>query len=182
MKVVTEDLSQGNLKDAPDWSRCPFSCKYCTYWQFPEGCLAPADAAREEMLKKKSEWLASTRKNFGNCGKVLYVDGTPAGYAQYAPASFFPNSLTYSSGPPSDDAVFISCLFISDETLRGLGLGTSLLRNICNELRINGVRAVETFARRADPNNPSGPVRFYLKNGFRIYRNNSEFPLMRLEL
>jgi hypothetical protein len=49
-------------------------------------------------------------------------------------------------------------------------------------LRKRGVKAVETFARKNNPNNPSGPVEFYLKNGFRVLRDDPEFPLMRLEL
>jgi hypothetical protein len=45
-----------------------------------------------------------------------------------------------------------------------------------------GFEAVETFARKNNPNNPSGPVEFYLKNGFRVLRDDPEFPLMKLEL
>lgn len=181
MEVVIEDLTEQNFKDAPEWSRHPFSCKYCIYWEHPEECVDSAKEVREKVLKKKSEWLQNTRRDFGNCGKILYVNGISAGYAQYAPAKFLPNSANYTSGPPSNDGVLISCLFICREGFRGLGLGSLLLKSILDELRSRGIGAVETFARKGNAENPSGPAEFYLKNGFRIKKNSSEFPLMRLE-
>jgi hypothetical protein len=47
---------------------------------------------------------------------------------------------------------------------------------------MRGIRAVETFARKGQEDNPSGPVEFYLRNGFRVFRDDPEYPLMRLEL
>lgn len=182
MKVVIRDLTEENLKDAPKWSQHPFSCKYCLYWEYPEECIDPTKENREEVFKKKLEWLRKTRGDFGNCGKILYVDGVAAGYTQYAPPDFLPHSFSYPSGPPSQNAVLISCLFIPKEDFRGLGLGSLLLGNILDELKKREIGAVETFARRGKPDNPSGPVEFYLKNGFRVHKNSSEFPLMRLEL
>ncbi|MEM2057748.1 MAG: GNAT family N-acetyltransferase, partial [Thermoproteota archaeon] len=79
-------------------------------------------------------------------------------------------------------AVLISCLFIAEKEYRGRGLGKLLLESIIEDLRKRGFKAVETFARRNNSNNPSGPVEFYLKNGFRVLREDPEFPLMRLEL
>lgn len=57
-----------------------------------------------------------------------------------------------------------------------------MLRNIIEDLKSRGVRAVETFARKGSPDNPSGPFEFYLKNGFKVLRDDPEFPLMRLDL
>lgn len=81
--------------------------------------------------------------------------------------------------------------FICAETLRnlegnkefrGLGLGNQLLQSIIDDLRGRGIKAVETFARKGRAENPSGPVEFYLRNGFRIYKDDPQFPLIRLEL
>jgi hypothetical protein len=41
---------------------------------------------------------------------------------------------------------------------------------------------METFARKGSSDNPSGPVEFYLVEGFRIFRDDKEFPLVRLDL
>ncbi|MEM2979776.1 MAG: GNAT family N-acetyltransferase [Thermoproteota archaeon] len=182
MHVEIVSLTEENLIDAPEWGEHPFSCKYCIYWEFPEECVDPSRESRERMLAKKLSWLRSVRNLFGDCGKIMYVDGKPVGYAQYASPKTLPLSAEYSSGPPSGDAVLISCLFIAHKEYRGRGLGKQLLQSIIEDLRKRGVKAIETFARRNNPDNPSGPVEFYLKNGFRIFRDDSEFPLMRLEL
>jgi len=182
MKVKIVDLTEESLRDAPEWEVHPFSCKYCLWWEFPEECIESAKEEKEEVIKKKLKWLRETSRLFGNCGKILYVDARCVGYAQYAPSKFLPHSSDYQAGPPSGDAVLISCLFIPQREFRGLGLGSQLLQGIISDLRGRGIKAVETFARKGKPENPSGPVGFYLKNGFRIYRDDEEFPLMRMEL
>jgi GNAT superfamily N-acetyltransferase len=63
-----------------------------------------------------------------------------------------------------------------------MGLGSMLLKSIITDLRKRGIKSVETFVRRGHPNNPSGPLEFYLKNGFKIYKNDPEFPVVRLDL
>ncbi|RJS88791.1 hypothetical protein DRO56_02955 [Candidatus Bathyarchaeota archaeon] len=55
-------------------------------------------------------------------------------------------------------AVPLTCLFIPDKAFRGLGLGKRLLEAVIRELRKRGFRALETFARSGDANNPSGPL------------------------
>ncbi|MEM2930239.1 MAG: GNAT family N-acetyltransferase [Thermoproteota archaeon] len=182
MRVEIVSLTEENLVEAPEWDKHPFSCKYCIYWEFPEECLEPSRENREKMLAKKLNWLRSVRTVFGECGKLVYVDGKPVGYAQYAPPETLPLSAEYPAGQPSGDAVLISCLFIAEKEYRGHGLGKLLLQSIIEDLRKRGFKAVETFARRNNPNNPSGPMEFYLKNGFRVLRDDPEFPLMRLEL
>jgi GNAT superfamily N-acetyltransferase len=182
MNIEIADLTEQSLMDAPQWPLHPYSCKYCLYWEYPAACVDPAADQKEEMLARKLLWLRRTLKEFGNCGRILYVDGKGTGYAQYAPHGHLPNSAEYDSGPPSDDGVLISCLFIAQTQLQGSGLGNRLLRIIIDELRTRGITAVETFTRRGSPENPSGPVEFYLRNGFRIRRDGQEFPLMRLDL
>ncbi|MEO0097431.1 MAG: GNAT family N-acetyltransferase [candidate division WOR-3 bacterium] len=181
MKIEIVNLDEENLKYAPEWDSHPFSCKYCIYWEFPEECIDPKKEKKEDMLRKKLNWLLNTKKIFGNCGMIAYADGKPAGYAQYAPPQFLPNSFNYPS-MPSDDAILISCLFIPKRELRRYGIGSQLLKKIIDDLKKRGLKAVETFARKGREENPSGPIEFYLKNGFNIYKNDKEFPLMRLEL
>ena len=182
MEIEILNLTEKNLQDAPEWGTPPFSCKYCIYWEFPEECMDTAEVKKEDLMQKKLEWLRDTNRLFGNCGKILYVDGEAVGYAQYAPHKLLPRVADYQAGPPSEDAVLISCLFIPHKGFRRLGLGSKLLQSIIDDLRSRGIKACETFARKGNPNNPSGPVEFYLKNGFIIYNDDEEFPFMRLEL
>lgn len=182
MKIEIAGLTETNLKDAPEWETHPFSCKYCIWWEFPEECIDPTKEKKEDMFKRKLKWLKNVKRKFGDCGKILYVDGKGVGFAEYAPSEFLPHSKDYDSGPPSEDAVLISCLFIPRKEYRKMGLGTMLLKSIITDLRKTGVKSIETFARRSNPNSPSGPLEFYLKNSFKIYRDATEFPLVRLDL
>lgn len=181
MKIEIVNITEENLKDTPEWDTHPFSCKYCIYWEFPEKCLSPGKEKMEDLLEKKLSWLRKTNKIFGNCGMIAYVDGKPAGYAQYALPKLLPNSANYLL-QPSDDAILISCLFIPEKKLRRSGVGSHILQSIIDDLRKRGAKAVETFARKGRLENPSGPMEFYLRNGFRVYKNEKEFPLMRLDL
>ncbi|MEO0096391.1 MAG: GNAT family N-acetyltransferase [candidate division WOR-3 bacterium] len=181
MQIKIANLILGNLGDAPEWNSHPYSCKYCIYWEYPEECIDPEKEKKEKNLQKKIAWLKNTLIKFGNCGKILYVNKRPVGYAQYAPPEFLPNAFRYPI-KPDDDAVLISCLFIVQRDFRRIGLGTKLLQSIISDLLNRKIKAVETFARKNNPENPSGPVNFYLKNGFKIHKDDKEFPLMRLEL
>ena len=180
IKII--DLNSENIVDCPEWRSFPFSCKYCIWWETAEEYGESSKMSNTARLKIKREWISKVSKSFGVCGKILYVDENPIGYAQYAPSTYLPRSKDYLTGPPSKDAVLIACLFIYNESYRGLGLGKQLLENIIIELREKGVKAVETFPRRGSPDNPSGPLAFYIKNGFKILRDDDEFPLVRLNL
>ena len=182
MKVEIVDLTEENLSNAPEWKSHPYSCKYCIYWEYPEECIQPFKEKKEDMIEMKLKWLRNTRENFGNCGKIIYVDEKAIGFTQYATLEFLPRSSHFQTVPPGNDAVLISCLFIAKREYRRLGLGSQLLQSIIDELRERGVNAIETFARKESSENPSGPVEFYLKNGFRIFRDNPEVPIMRLDL
>jgi len=185
MDIAIEDIAESNLRDIPA------SCRGCVYWEFPE----EFDKAMEEKTmtqrqlefeKKKREWFTQTLKEFGTCGKIAYYNGKPVAYAQFAPSARLPNTRHYESQPVGkleEGVVFISCLYIADEALRGKGLGETLLKSIIGDLKRRGLRAVETFARRGNPENPSGPFEFYTKNGFHVKDEaNPEFPLVRLDL
>jgi GNAT superfamily N-acetyltransferase len=155
------------------------TCDGCIYWEHPDefgrGFLDP-------YLKK--EWLEAVLAAWGNCALVASMDDDVVGYAQYAPPRFYASErlAEYPSGPVSDDAVLLSCLFVRVSESRRQGVGTALLHGVVEDLRSRGERAVETFARRGSENNPSGPVDLYLARGFRIVREVDEFPLMRLDL
>jgi len=182
MNIEIVNLTEGNLRDAPEWPAHPYSCKYCIYWEYPANCVDAATEQKEAMLAKKRAWLRRTLKDFGDCGKLLYADGRGVGYAQYAPPEYLPNAAEYPAGPPDINAVLISCLFVAQEEFRRSGLGSRLLVSIIDELRSRGAEAIETFGRKGNPENPSGPADLYLRNGFRTHTDDKEFPLLRLEL
>lgn len=151
-------------------------CNVCTYWEDPKSF----EKGSEEGALIKKRWFIEVLGRWGCCGKLLYINDKPIGYSQYAPSRFFPQLENYAI-KPSDDAVFISCLFIK-ESYRNKNLGKKLLTAIINDLKDRKIKAIETIARRGSSNNPSGPLEFYLKNEFKIIKEHEEFPLLRLEL
>ena len=122
-------------------------------------------------------------KAFGTCGKLVYHEGKPAAYAQFAPSILLPKIEAKCVGKIEEGVVFLSCLYVADEKLRRKGLGDILLKSIIDDLKRRGFKALETIARRGDPDNPSGPLEFYIKNGFTFKdKTNNDLPLMRLFL
>lgn len=163
-----------------NFSEIPSPCDSCLYWQ-RRGSLEDT-VSEEETRQKKRGWFDKVIRKFGTCGSIAYLNGVSIGFVQYAPAEFFPRVKEYHSGSPSMDSVFLACLYIPDEENRGKGLGTAMLKNVLDEFREKGFKAVETFARKGSQNNPSGPIELYLKQGFKTRRCSDDFPLMRLEL
>ncbi len=183
VKITIKDIAESNLDDIPR------PCNGCLYWEFPEDfekTRADASKAMSELIEKKKTWFSQRMKTFGVCGKIVYYNNLPVGYAQYAPSRYLPNVVDYKSkavGRIEDGAVFLSCLFIADKSLRGKRIGTKLLDSIIADLKKRGFKALETFALRGSSNNPSGPAELYLKRGFSIKNEaNPNFPLMRLDL
>ncbi|MEM3443089.1 MAG: GNAT family N-acetyltransferase, partial [Candidatus Bathyarchaeia archaeon] len=122
------------------------------------------------------------REKFGSCIKIAFLNDVSVGFMQFAPAKYFPRVKEYSGCAPSEDAVFIACLYIPNKELRGKGFGTKMLENLIWELKKREFKALETFARRSSENNPSGPLELYLKFNFKIKCESDDFPLVRLEL
>ncbi|HVP15860.1 MAG TPA: GNAT family N-acetyltransferase [candidate division Zixibacteria bacterium] len=175
-----EVASCQNLKDLPKFRLFPFSCRYCVYWESTDDF--DEKISKEEALQLKSDWFRNVSKEFGDCGVIAYLDDEPIGYAQYALPKFFARVQQYEAGPPSTDSVFLACLYIPKKELRGKGIGKSLLHFILSDLQKRGCSAIETFARRGLESNPTGPLEFYLKQGFSVKRDSDEFPLVRKEL
>jgi GNAT superfamily N-acetyltransferase len=157
----------------------PNPCRYCLYWQ-TSGKIGEENL-KPEMEEKKREWFDKVENEFEGSIKIAYSNGTSIGFIQHAPEKFLPRVKEYAAGPPSEDAVFIACLYITNKETRGKGLGTRMLENLIVELKERGFKAVETFARKSSENNPSGPLKLYLKHNFKIKNDKDDFPLVRLE-
>jgi len=168
-------VTKENFKDIPD------QCKRCFYWQ-TTGKFSEKHMTKE-IEEKKQKWFLQMEKEFGfSGGFIVYNNDAPMGFVQCAPAKYFPKAKEYGSGPPSEDAAFLACLYIPKEENRKKSWGTLIHKGGIAELEQKGFKAVETFARRSSWENPSGPLEFYLKNGFKTRRDGTDFPLVRLEL
>ncbi|MBU7017078.1 MAG: GNAT family N-acetyltransferase [Theionarchaea archaeon] len=155
-------------------------CRECVYWEAPH-----CETTATDTISIKKKWFEETLKTFGNCGKILYVERFPVGYAQYCSPHYLENAREYSKVlPASPDTILISCLYVR-EGYRKKGLGTALLGSVLDDLELRGYCTVETYSRDDSPNNCSGPSVFYLKNGFAVIRKkeweNIPFSLMRYD-
>ncbi len=180
-KIRIETLTVDNVKELPALDEPPASCRFCLYWEHPQEWNRLQSNA-EEGLNRKMAWIKTVTEGFGSGGKVLYVEEQCVGYAQFAPGEYLPAVKDHPSGPVSPDAVLLSCLFIANPRLRRKGMGTRLLKAVIAELKKRSVKALETIARKGNPENPAGPAEFYLKAGFKILKDDREYPLLRFDL
>jgi ribosomal protein S18 acetylase RimI-like enzyme len=180
VKPTIENIER-HLKEIPD------PCRSCLYWEDPTVRTSdkPSPKAEAHARTTKIAWFRKTSAEFGTCGKILFVQGIPVGYAQYAISRRLPKSQEYGSErltKTEENVAFISCLYIIQEDHRGRGLGKMLLDHVLGDLKARGFKAVETFARRNSANNPSGPIELHLKSGFHVIEElDADFALVRLD-
>jgi len=113
---------------------------------------------------------------------MLKKENISIGYTQFGLPAFFKSICRYRNSKHLDpSALFISCLYIIDG-YRGQGFGKELLRAVISEASRKKISSIETIARRDSDNNPSGPLEFYLVNGFYIKKDDFEYPVVRLDI
>ena len=119
---------------------------------------------------------------WGSCGKLIYVDGVPAGFALYAPPAYVPRSVAFPTSPVSADAVLLMTAHVLPE-FSGGGLARMLVQGVAKELTRRGVRAVESFGDlRWDGARCVVPADYLLAVGFKTVRPHPRWPRLRLEL
>jgi hypothetical protein len=168
-----------HLTGATDRFR-PSVCQSCVWWQ-------QTTRTREV---ERPRWIAEFEERFGSWGK-LYMDGERhVGSLQYGPAVCFPRGASLPAGPPSDDAVLVTCSYISDPS--SPWALQSLFLACLGESKDRGAAAVEAFAYAYDHRGDFEsrflrhrtifPRDFLDDLGFRSLRVDGRVELMRLEL
>jgi GNAT superfamily N-acetyltransferase len=161
-------------------------CPCCVYWELPDHFNERPSMDAMRLLKER--WLIK-HSDGRVLGKTARAGNEIAGFIQFGPPELYPQRLSYASQPVSEDAMLITCLFVT-RRYRGLGVARRLVA-LAEEVaaREYGYAAIEVFARKGSTNNPSGPVELYLAWGFEVLRNDTQdgrgsgdFPLMRKEL
>ena len=109
---------------------------------------------------------------------------------QYGPSSLFPRAADLPAGPPSDDAVLVTCAYLLTETQPWVE--QSLFLAAIGEARDKGARALEAFAYRYREGTPPAerflvhrtvfPRDFLADFGFRTLRSSGRIELARLDL
>jgi GNAT superfamily N-acetyltransferase len=160
----------------------PKKCRHCVFWE-----LAPRlrDEAKQfgQTDFEKEAWVSSVLLEWGSCGRVVYLDSVPAGYALYAPPSAVPRAVAFPTSPVSADAVLLTSLRILPE-FAGSGLGRALVQAVAKDLTRRGVKAIEAFGDGSpEPDSTCViPADFLRSVGFKTVRHHERWPRLRLEL
>jgi hypothetical protein len=109
---------------------------------------------------------------------------------QYGPASLFPRAADLPAGPPSDDAVLVTCAYLAGDAAEWVE--KSLFLAAIGEARDKGAHALEAFAYRYREDAGTGerflvhrtvfPRDFLEDFGFTTVRVQGRVELCRLEL
>jgi hypothetical protein len=123
-------LTGVTLQDAPA------VCHECIWWQSRAG--RDAD---------KGRWIEKAETDWGPWGTVYYdADGRVLGSMQYGPAELFPRAEELPAGPPSKDAVLVTCAYLVETS--SLWVMQSLFLAAIGDAKDRGADALETFAYR----------------------------------
>lgn len=169
-----EDLHGASVAHAP------VPCRECVWWQTRPG-REPAD---------KRRFVDQAEAEFGPWGK-LYRDGNRViGLIQYGPPSLFPRAAGMPAGPPSRDAVLVTCAYLT--RAQTPWVLQSLFLAAIGECKDRGFPALEAFAHRYDANAEFAarflrhrtifPSDFLRDFGFASRRSAGRIELMRLDV
>ncbi|MDX6513530.1 MAG: hypothetical protein QOE36_3034 [Gaiellaceae bacterium] len=112
----------------------PTVCHDCIWWQ-----------ARPGRTINKDRWIEKAEEDWGAWGTVYYDDdGRVLGSMQYGPSGLFPRAAELPAGPPSDDAVLVTCAYLVDRSTPWVL--QSLFLAAIGDAKDRGARALETFA------------------------------------
>jgi hypothetical protein len=167
-------LTGVTLQDAPG------VCHGCVWWQSQSGRAVD-----------KPRWIERAELDWGAWGAVYRDDdGTVIGSMQYGPAELFPRAWELPAGPPSDDAVLVTCAYLLDRA--SPWVMQSLFLAAIGDARDKKAGALETFAYRY-AEGESAHERFWVHRtvfprdflsdfGFETVRALGRVELVRLEL
>jgi hypothetical protein len=172
--IRVSHLTGASIADAP---QC---CVGCTWWQ-----ARPFGRAVD-----KRRWIGDVEDDFGPWGKLYREGERLVAFLQYGPADAFGRAVDLPAGPPSGDAVLVTCSFLLD--VASPWALQSLFLACIGEARDGGHPAIEAFAHRYDESEDFRarflrhrtvfPRDFLADFGFRTLRRDGRIELMRLEL
>lgn len=155
-------------------------CHRCVWWQ--------SKGSRDV---DKRRWIERAETDWGAWGAVYRDDdGTVIGSMQYGPATLFPRAWELPAGPPSEDAMLVTCAYLLDRA--SPWVMQSLFLAAIGDARDKRAKALETFAYRY-PEGESAHERFLVHRtvfprdflsdlGFETVRALGSVELVRLEL
>jgi hypothetical protein len=173
MAIRLAGLTGATLETAPT------VCHECVWWQ-----------SRGRPVNKQ-RWIERAEESWGAWGTIYYDDdGQVLGSMQYGPSQLFPRASELPAGPPSEDAVLVTCAYLVERA--SPWVLQSLFLAAIGEAKDKGAAALETFAYRF-PEGETAYERFQVHKtvfprdflsdfGFLTVRVAGRVELVRLEL
>jgi hypothetical protein len=169
-----EPLTRASVRGAPP------VCVDCVFWQ-----------SRVDRPVTKDRWAERAEDDWGAWGTLYREDGERlVGVVQYGPAELFPRAFELPAGPPSEDAVLVTCAYLVDPSTPWVM--QSLFLSAIGEARDRRIKAIEAFAYRYPEGTPPHerflvhrtvfPSDFLADFGFVTVRSDGRVELARLEL
>jgi GNAT superfamily N-acetyltransferase len=169
------NITLDNIDDLPQ------RCRRCVFWELDPVARSRAEEAGGTDIEKEA-WVSSLLLEWGSCGKLVYVDGVPAGFATFAPSAYVPRSVAFPTSPVSPDAVLLTTVKVMDD-FAGQGLGRVLVQSVAKDSLRRGFRAVEAFGDlKGDSPSCVVPADYLLAVGFKTVRPHHRWPRLRLEV
>ena len=174
MTAYLEGLTRATLQTAPT------VCHECIWWQSRDGRTA-----------NKDRWMDRAEDDWGAFGTIYYDENRRVlGSMQYGLAELFPRAAELPTGPPSPDAMLVTCAYIVESS--SPWVLQSLFLAAIGDAREKGAKALEAFAYRY-PEGESAYERFRVHKtifprdflsdfGFVTVRAHGRVELTRLEL
>ena len=158
----------------------PSVCHACVWWQ-----------TRGNREPEKRKWIERVEDEWGAWGTIYRDDdGRVLGSMQYGPAHLFPRAADLPGGPPSGDAVLVTCAYLLTDSQPWVE--QSLFLAAIGEARDKGAVALEAFSYRYREGTSAAerflvhrtvfPHDFLADFGFRTLRTSGRIELARLEL
>jgi hypothetical protein len=180
-----------------------FKCASCTFWLDRGSSGINGDVTQSiniwELLKSKFFGIRNlNNKNnnyinsFSRSGgiiKAAFSNKKCIGILMAGKYYLFPRLKLYKIFPPDSESMFLGCLYVLPE-YRNLGAGKKLLMSLEKDLIVSSINSIESIGKRLSDdtdiddyiNSPIIPVKFLVKNGFYIKKNDEFFPLFKLDL
>ncbi len=157
----------------------PTVCHECIWWQ-----------TRAGRSLDKRKWIEKAETEWGAWGTIYYDDDRRVlGSMQYGPVELFPRAASLPAGPPSADAVLVTCAYLVDPG--SPWVMQSLFLAAIGDAKDKGAKALEAFAYRY-PEGETAYERFHVHRtifprdflsdfGFLTVRAMGRVELVRLE-
>jgi hypothetical protein len=176
MSLRIQGLTGATLEHAPS------VCHNCVWWQ--------SRTAGRSVDKRR--WIEKAETEFGAWGTIYYDDDgrRVLGSMQYGASRLFPRAFELPAGPPSDDAVLVTCAYLVDRS--SPWVLQSLFLAAIGEAKDKGAAALEAFAYRYEEGESDYerflvhrtvfPQDFLADFGFQTVRSSGSVELARLAL